>query len=98
MNHVLELFKNLKIKKIRHEESFGIIIWFERKLQLQKLFHIVYSPFLFWTLYKQGGVVIQLHIKKIVHIGWANQKARLKTKKQIIHNFKVLTSPTYLFT
>jgi len=26
INHVLELFKNTKTKKIRQEESFGIII------------------------------------------------------------------------
>jgi uncharacterized ubiquitin-like protein YukD len=27
-------------------------------------------------------VVIQFHIKKIVHIGWANQKVNPKQKKQ----------------
>jgi len=43
-------------------------------------------------------VVIQLHIKNFVHRGWANQKAQPKTKKQIMHNFKILASPTYLFT
>jgi hypothetical protein len=40
-----------------------------RKLQLQNLSHIVYSSFLFWTLYKQGGVVMQFLIKKFVHMG-----------------------------
>jgi dipeptide/tripeptide permease len=69
-----------------------------RKLQLQNLSHIVCSSFLFWTLYKQGGVVIQFHIKKFVHIGWANQKAPHETKKQIMHISKVFTFPTYLTT
>ncbi len=55
-------------------------------LQLQNLSHIVCSPFLFWTLYKQRGVHMQFHIKKFVHMGWANQKAQPKTKKQIMHN------------
>jgi hypothetical protein len=49
-----------------------------------------------WTLYKQGGVVILFHIKKFVHMGWANQKAQPKTKKQIKHIFKVFTFPIYL--
>jgi len=31
--------------------------------------------------YKQGGVVIQFHIKKFVHMGWINQKGQPKTKK-----------------
>ncbi len=68
-----------------------------RKLELQNLSHIVYSSFLFWTLYKQGGVVIQFHIKKFVHMGWTNKKGQPK-KKQIMHIFKVHTFPTYLFT
>jgi hypothetical protein len=29
---------------------------------------------------------MQFHIKKFVHMGWANQKAQPKTKKQIMHN------------
>jgi hypothetical protein len=45
-----------------------------KKLQLQNLSHIICSSFLFWTLYKQRGVVIQFHIKKFVHMGWINQK------------------------
>ncbi len=69
-----------------------------RKLQLQNLSHIVYSSFLFWTLYKQGGLVIQFHIKKFVHMGWANQKGQPKNKKEIMHISKVPTFPTYLFT
>ncbi len=56
-----------------------------KKLQLQNLSHIVCFSFPIWTLYKQKGVVIQFHIKKFVHMGWANQKARPKTKKQIMH-------------
>jgi len=32
MNHVLELFKNLKTKKIKYEESFGVTTSFVRKL------------------------------------------------------------------
>jgi len=43
-------------------------------------------------------VVIQFHIKKFMHIGWTNQKVQLKTKKQIMHNSKILTSQTYLST
>jgi hypothetical protein len=39
---------------------------------------------------------IQFHIKKFVHMGWANQKAQPKTKKQIMYNSQILTSPTYL--
>jgi len=38
-----------------------------------------------YPLYIQKGVVIQFHIKKFVHMGWTNQKARPKTKKQIMH-------------
>jgi len=72
---VFELFRNFKTKKIRYEESFGFKIWFVKKLQLQNLSHIVCCSFLFWTLYKQGGVVIQFHIKKFVHMGWVDQKA-----------------------
>jgi len=41
-------------------------------------------------------MAIQFHIKKFVHMGWVNQKAQPKTKKPIMHKFKVLTSPTYL--
>jgi hypothetical protein len=47
MNHVLELFINVKIKNKRHEESFGVTISFVKKLQLQNLSHIVRFPFLF---------------------------------------------------
>jgi len=98
VNHVLELFKNLKTKKIKHEKKFGIKTWFMRKLQFQNLSHIVCSPFLFWTLYKQGDVVIQFHIKKCVHMGWANQKVQPKTKKQIMYNSKLFISPNYFST
>jgi hypothetical protein len=42
-------------------------------------------------------MVIQYHIKKFMHMGWANQKVQRKTKKQIMHIFKVLTFPTHLF-
>ncbi len=69
-----------------------------KKLELQNLSHIVCSSFLFWTLYKQGGVVIQFYIKKFVHMGWTNKKGQPKKKKQIMHIFKVHTFPTYLFT
>jgi hypothetical protein len=43
-------------------------------------------------------VIIQFHIKKFVHMGWANEKVQFKTKKQIMHIFKVLIFLTYLFT
>ncbi len=69
-----------------------------RKLELQNLSHIVYSSFLFRTLYKQGGLVIEFHIKKFMHMGWANQKGQPKKKKQIMHISKVRTFPTYFFT
>jgi dipeptide/tripeptide permease len=65
------------------------------KLQLQNISHIVYFSFLFWTLYKQGGVVIQFHIKKFVHMGWISTQNK---KKKIMHISKVLTFPTYLST
>ncbi len=92
------MFKILKTKKVRHEESFEIRTAFMKKLQLQNLSHIVCSSILFWTLYKQWGVIIQFHIKKFVHMGWSNQKVQPKTKKQIMHIFKVYTFPTYLST
>jgi hypothetical protein len=81
------MFKNIKTKKVRHEKKFGITIYFVRKLQLQNLSHIVYSSFLFWTPYKQRGVVIQFHIMKFVHMGWTNQKAQSKTKKTNFAHF-----------
>jgi dipeptide/tripeptide permease len=62
------------------------------------LSHIVSFSFLFWTLYKQGGMVIPFHIKNFVHMGWANQKVQPKTKKQIMHISKVFTLLTYLST
>jgi dipeptide/tripeptide permease len=69
-----------------------------KKLQLQNLSHIICFSFLFWTLYKQGGLVIEFHIKKFVHMGWANKKGQSKKEKEIMHIFKVPTFPTYLFT
>jgi hypothetical protein len=42
---------------------------------------IVCFSFLFWTQYKQKGVVIQYDFKKFVHMGWAIQKGQPKTKK-----------------
>jgi len=68
------------------------------ELQLQSLSHIICFSFLFWTLYKQGGIVIQFHTQKFMHMGWANQKVQPKTKRQIMHISKVLTFPTYLST
>jgi dipeptide/tripeptide permease len=52
-----------------------------------KTYPILFISFLFWTLYKQGGVVIQFHIKKFMHMGWANQKAQPKTKKKNYAHF-----------
>jgi dipeptide/tripeptide permease len=54
-------------------------------LELQNLSHIVCFSFLFWTLYKQGGVVIQFHIKKFVHMGWTNKKGQPKKKTNYAH-------------
>jgi len=65
---------------------------------LKNLSHIVCCSFLFWTLYKQGGVVIKFHIKKFTHVGWVNQKVEAKTKKQIMHISKMFTFPSYLST
>jgi dipeptide/tripeptide permease len=56
------------------------------------------SSFLFWTLFKQWGLVIQFQIKKFVHMGWANKKGQPKKEKKIMHISKVPTFPTYLFT
>jgi dipeptide/tripeptide permease len=52
-----------------------------------KTYTIFIFSFFFWTLYKEGGVVIQFHIKKIVHMGWANEKVQPKTKNKIMHIF-----------
>ncbi len=49
--------------------------------KLQNLSHIVYSSFLIWKVYKQGDVVIQFHMKKFVHMGWAHQKGQPKKIK-----------------
>jgi hypothetical protein len=94
---VFELFKNLKANKVRHEKNFEITTLFVRRLSFQNLSHILCSSFLFWTLYKQWGVVIQFHIKKFMHMGWANQTAQPK-KKKIMHISNVLTFSTYLST
>ncbi len=67
-----------------------------KKLQFQNLSYIICFSFLFWELYKQGGVVIQFHTEKFMDMGWANQKAQPKTKKQIMHNSKIFTSPTFV--
>ncbi len=53
-----------------------------RKLQLQTLCYIACFSFLFWTLYKQGGIFIQFHIKKFVHLGWTNQKGQPNVTKK----------------
>jgi hypothetical protein len=67
------------------------------KLQLQNLSHIVCLSFPIWTLYKQKGVVIQFHIKKFMHMGWANQKVWPKTKNKLCTFKKYLPSqPIYL--
>jgi hypothetical protein len=47
----------------------------------ENLSHIVCSPFLIWTFYKQRGVVIQFHIKKIVHRDELIKKLNPKQKK-----------------
>jgi hypothetical protein len=40
--------------------------------------------------YKQGGVVIQFHIKKFVHMWWANQKVQPDIKNKICTILKYL--------
>jgi hypothetical protein len=83
--------------KVKHEDNFGITIYFVKKLQLQNLSHIVCSSLLFWTLYKQEGVIIQVHIKKFLHMEWANQKPQPKTNNKLCTFLKYLPSqPTYL--
>jgi hypothetical protein len=67
------------------------------KLQLQNLSHIVCSSFLFWTLYfEQGGMVIQFHIKKFVHMGWTNQKVQPKIKIKKFCTFLKYLPPNLL--
>jgi hypothetical protein len=39
---------------------------------------------------------MQFQIKKFVYMGWPNQKVQTKTKKQIMHIYKVFTFLTYL--
>jgi hypothetical protein len=41
---------------------------------------------------------MQFHNKKFVHMGWTIKKGEPKTKKKIMHIFKVPTFPTYSFT
>jgi hypothetical protein len=45
-----------------------------------KTYPILFVLQSYFEHYKQGGVVIQFHIKKIVHMGWANQKVQPQTK------------------
>jgi len=62
-----------------------------------KIFPILFVLHSYFEHYiSKGGMPIQFHIKKFVHMGWVNQKPQPKIKKQIMHNFKILTSPTYL--
>jgi hypothetical protein len=63
-----------------------------------KTYSILFVFHSYFGHYKNNGVVIQFHIKKFVHMGWANQKVQPKTKKQIMHISKVFTFSTYLFT
>ncbi len=90
------MFKNLKTLENKGWNKFWNYNLVCKEVATSNLSHIVCSLFLFWTLYKQKGVPMQFHIKKFVHMGWANQKVQPKTKKQIMHNSKVHTSPTYL--
>ncbi len=75
------MFKNVKTKKVRHEENFGYNLVCE-EVETSKLIPYCLLSFLFWTLYKQAGVVIQFHIKKFVHMGWINKKKSTKKKKK----------------
>jgi hypothetical protein len=67
-----------------------------KKLQLQNLSHIVCFLIIFLTLYKQGVWSSNFTLKNLCTMGRTNQKVYLKTKKQIMHNFKLFTSLTYL--
>jgi hypothetical protein len=82
MNHVFELFINLKTKNKRHEEIFGVAILFVKKLQLENLSHIVCSPSLFWILCKQGMVSSNFTLKNLCTwdelIKWLNPKQKGK--------------------
>jgi len=75
MNHVLELFINLKTKKIRHEKFFWNYNLVCEEVATSKL--IMYCLFSIPILntIKTKGVVIQFHIKKFMHMGLAYQKA-----------------------
>ncbi len=37
IRHILEMLKNLKTNNKQHEESFGVAIYFVKKLQIQNL-------------------------------------------------------------
>jgi len=63
MNHVFELFRNLKIKKKRHEESFEVDNLVCEEVVTSKLI-----PCCLFSI-KIRIVVIQFHIKKCVHLG-----------------------------
>jgi len=69
-------------------------LWRGCNFKIYPILFVLHSYFEYYI--NKGGVAIQFHIKKFVHMGWANQKVQPKTKKQIMHNFKILTSPTYL--
>jgi len=79
---VFELFKNLKTQEGKAWSKFWNYNLVSKEVATSKLIPYCLFSFLFWTLYKQGGVHIQFHIKKFVHMGWANQKVQPKTKKQ----------------
>jgi hypothetical protein len=59
VSHVIELFINLKLKNKGHKESFGVVIQFVKKLQLQNSSHIVCSSFLFIIL---CSIIIHLNL------------------------------------
>jgi hypothetical protein len=63
-----------------------------------KTYPILFVLHSYFEHYINKGCGIQFHIKKFVHMGWANQKGQPKTKKQIMHISKVPTFWTYLST
>jgi hypothetical protein len=62
-----------------------------------KTYPILFVLHSYFEHYKQGGVVIQFHTKKFVHMGWTNKKCQPKKKNKLCTFLKFIPSqPTYL--
>jgi hypothetical protein len=69
----------------------------ELQLSLWENWNFKTYPILFvlHSCFEQGGVVIQFHIKKFVHMGWTNKKGQPKKKTNYAH-FKSAYLPNLL--